>query len=162
MFFCLSFDPISDFASVLFAQRFGTSFARLGRPRFRGFEFRRLFLLVGGHVFQCARTPIPPARTAEPFSQPGLPSGERRGLLRRCGLTGDRGTPLHTFVEETNLTRNIFALRKALGDNERNHCLCAFYGVLRMSFVHESSGGRAGRRLHRSTLRGRGAGCLAW
>jgi DNA-binding winged helix-turn-helix (wHTH) protein len=25
-----------------------------------------------------------------------------------------------TFVEETNLTRNIFALRKALGDNEQN------------------------------------------
>ncbi len=33
-----------------------------------------------------------------------------------------------TFVEETNLTRNIFALRKALGDNEQNRYIITVPG----------------------------------
>src|SRR5689334_23078681 len=33
-----------------------------------------------------------------------------------------------TFVEETNLTRNIFALRKALGDNEKNRYIITVPG----------------------------------
>jgi DNA-binding winged helix-turn-helix (wHTH) protein len=35
---------------------------------------------------------------------------------------------LDTFVEETNLTRNIFALRKALGDNEHNRYIITVPG----------------------------------
>ena len=33
-----------------------------------------------------------------------------------------------TFVEETNLTRNIFALRKALGDNDQNRYIITVPG----------------------------------
>lgn len=54
-------------------------------------------------------------------------------LLRRRNQTVTKDELMHsvwpdTFVEETNLTRNIFALRKALGEDEKNRYIITVSG----------------------------------